>query len=77
MLLHSNIKLGFSLAYQPFVLHNTVNRNKRNNDGHFADILLIFRTVAVILILPQFEPSGTAEHYPKNQRISPVSTHIP
>ena len=62
---------GKRLRHQPFIFDDAVERDQRQNDGHLGDILLIFRTVAIIFVLAQFQTAGAAEHHPKNQNISP------
>ena len=50
------------LRHQPLVLFHTVQGNKRQQNGDSLDVVLIFRIIAVVLVLTDFQSSGATEH---------------
>lgn len=62
---------------QGICIFHTVQRHKRKNDRHSFYIILVFRILPVIPVLPQLKPPGTAEHHPADQRSEEYRPHRP
>ena len=64
-----------ALCLKPLVFYYTVERHAREKDWGLLYVCLIFRVVAIVLVLTKLKPACAAEHYIYNSDISDCSDY--